>query len=283
MAGYDIELVSIETDTHPLDGLYYRPRREIRAQAMILHGNCMNFYTGAPKFLPPALANLGIATLAFNRRGHDVIATLNSRSFTGGAFQRIDEAIADSGYAEAWLRDRKDAAPIVIGHSNGGMLAARHVAGRDDIPALILLSAHQGGAGMVPFASANGLLAQNRLPEFERKAREAVATGRGAELMLLPGWWYAITAESLVDNLDRLPATMDLAPGITCPTLFIAGDQEPPEMYPAEAFVQGTSGPGAARIIPNCDHFYTGRFEAVAQEVSEWLSATFPDLCDQST
>ena len=282
MTGYDIALVSIETDTHPLDGLYYRPRGEVRAQAMILHGNCMNFYTGAPKFLPPVLAERGIATLAFNRRGHDVIATLNSRSFTGGAFQRIDEAIADSQYAEAWLRDRMDAAPIVIGHSNGGMLAARHAAGREDVPALILLSAHQGGTGMVPFASANGLLAQDRLTEFESAAREAVAEGRGGELMLLPGWWYAITAESFVDNLDRLPATMELAAAISCPTLFIAGDQEPSEMYPAEAFVRETSGGGAARIIPDCDHFYTGRFDAVTAEVTEWLRATFPDLGDQS-
>ena len=178
MSRLDTTLVSIETDTHPLDGLYYQPRGETRAQAMILHGNCMNFYTGAPKFLPPRLAELGIATLAFNRRGHDVIATLNSRASTGGAYQRIDEAIADSGYAEAWLRDRRDEAPIVIGHSNGGMLAVQHAAGRTDLPALILLSAHQGGSGMVPFASANGLLAQDRLPEFERMAREAVAAGR---------------------------------------------------------------------------------------------------------
>tara|TARA_B100000767_G_scaffold267877_2_gene287247 strand:- start:798 stop:1721 length:924 start_codon:yes stop_codon:yes gene_type:complete len=276
----DTTLVSIETDTHPLDGLYYQPRGETRAQAMILHGNCMNFYTGAPKFLPPRLAELGIATLAFNRRGHDVIATLNSRASTGGAYQRIDEAIADSGYAEAWLRDRRDEAPIVIGHSNGGMLAVQHAAGRTDLPALILLSAHQGGSGMVPFASANGLLAQDRLPEFERMAREAVAAGQGGELMLLPGWWYAIAAESLVDNLDRLPATMDLAPRVSCPTLFIAGDQEPSEMYPAEAFVQQVSGPGAARIIQNCDHFYTDRFDAVTGEVTAWLRSTFPHLGD---
>jgi len=165
-----------------------------------------------------------------------------------------------------------DAAPIVIGHSNGGMLAARHAAGRDDIPALVLLSAHQGGRGMVPFASGNGLLAQDRLPEVSKAARDAVAEGRGGELMLLPGWWYAITAESLVDNLDRLPVTMDLAPGITCPVLFVAGDREPPEMYPAEAFANAATGLGTYRIIPDCDHFYTGRFDEVIAEVTGWLA-----------
>lgn len=267
----EVSLVSIETDTHPLDGLYYRPRGEIRAQAMILHGNCMNFYTGAPRFLPPALARLGIATLAFNRRGHDIIATLNSREATGGAFQRIDEALADSRFAEGWLRERGPA-PIVIGHSNGGLLAAAHVAGRADIPALVLLSAHQGGRGMVPFASRAGLLAQDRLGEISDAARAALRDGRGDALMLLPGWWYAVTAASFVDMLDRLPDLMRLAPDVGCPTLFLAGDAEPPEQYPARAFAAAAGGPAEAQIIPDCDHFYTGRFEETTARVVAWLT-----------
>lgn len=271
LSGFDIELVSIETETNPLDGLFYRPRGGIRMQALVLHGNCMNFYTGAPKFLPPALASLGIATLAFNRRGHDVIATVNSRAFTGGAFQRIDEAIADTYHAERWVRDQMDTPLLLIGHSNGGMLAANHAAGRQDIAGLVLLSAHQGGPGMVPFASANGLLAAERLPEITSMARDAVADGRGDELILLPGWWYAITADSLVDNLDRLPVTMDLASKVFCPTLCIAGDQEPSEMYPAAAFAKATSGQAKAQIITDCDHFYTGQFDAVTSAVTNWL------------
>lgn len=267
----DLSLVSIKTDTHPLDGLYYRPRGGIRAQAMILHGNCMNFYTGAPRFLPPALAALGIATLAFNRRGHDIMATLNSREVTGGAFQRIDEACADSAFAEAWLRERGPA-PIVIGHSNGGMLAAAHVAGRGDVPALVLLSAHQGGRGMVPFASRAGLLAQDRLDEITDAARAALREGRGDELMLLPGWWYAVTAASFLDSLERLPDLMALASEIRCPTLFLAGDREPPEQYPARAFAAAAGGPAEAQVIPDCDHFYTGKFDDVIARVTGWLA-----------
>ena len=52
-----------------------RARRAARGAAMLLHGNCMNFYTGAPRFLPPHLNQLGLAALAFNRRGHDMVAT----------------------------------------------------------------------------------------------------------------------------------------------------------------------------------------------------------------
>ena len=50
-----LELISIPTDTHALDGLYYEPDAPPRGAAMLLHGNCMNFYTGAPRFLPPHL------------------------------------------------------------------------------------------------------------------------------------------------------------------------------------------------------------------------------------
>jgi hypothetical protein len=66
------ELISIETDTLPLDGAFHRPDAETTVGAVLLfHGNTMNFYVGAPRFLPPALTKLGLACLSFNRRGHD--------------------------------------------------------------------------------------------------------------------------------------------------------------------------------------------------------------------
>ncbi len=122
------ELISIATDTYPLDGLFYQPEGGVTAGAVqLMHGNCMNFYTGPSRFLPPALTKLGYACLAYNRRGHDVVATLNSRQAVGGAFQLTREALADNDYARAWLAARGFADPVVIGHSNGGMLAVPHV------------------------------------------------------------------------------------------------------------------------------------------------------------
>jgi hypothetical protein len=49
-----LELISIPTDTLALDGLWYEPDTPARGAAMLLHGNCMNFYTGAPRFLAAA-------------------------------------------------------------------------------------------------------------------------------------------------------------------------------------------------------------------------------------
>ncbi|MDA1001033.1 MAG: alpha/beta fold hydrolase, partial [bacterium] len=200
------ELVSVPTDTVPLEGAYYEPEGSaITGCAILLHGNCMNFYVGAPRFLPPHLTGMGLACLAFNRRGHDVLSTRDSRELEGGAFQTTAEAIADNNHARAWIEAKGYGPPAVIGHSNGGLLSVRHVADHPDTPAMVLLSAHRGGKGIAGLASANGLWAQNRLAEISELARDLLAEGRGSELILLPGWWRATTAESAGDYLENMP------------------------------------------------------------------------------
>ena len=268
------ELVSIATDDdQPLDGLFYEPAGPARGAVMLMHGNTMNFYVGAPRFLPPVLTRLGLACLAYNRRGHDILSTRNSRLPEGGAFQSAAQAIADNAFAAAWLGARGFAAPIVIGHSNGGMLAVRHVADHPETPALVLLSAHGGGVSILRQSSANGLMARDRVDEFLAEATRLVASGKPRELMLMPGWWHAITAESLLDRDRNTPSTLELAPRITCPVLYLRGDQEPAAMYPAEEFARRAGGPCDVRIVESCDHFYNGREDAVAALVADWLAA----------
>jgi pimeloyl-ACP methyl ester carboxylesterase len=268
-------LVSIPTDTTPLDGTWHEPEgRPVTGAVLLFHGNTMNFYTGAPRFLPPLLTAMGLACLAFNRRGHDILAIRDSRFAEGGALQRTREAIEDNRLAAQWLAARGHAHPIVIGHSHGGMLAVRHAADHPQTPALVLLSAHIGGTAMLPGASKAGLLAGDRLEEISEQARQLVAAGRGAELMQLPGWWYVTSAESFVDLQTQLPDTLGLAPNIACPSLFVRGDQEDPARYPAEAFKRLSRGDCSVEIVPDCDHFYRGREGAVAALVAAWLART---------
>ncbi|MFN2645557.1 MAG: alpha/beta hydrolase [Burkholderiales bacterium] len=264
-------LVSIPTDTLSLEGAWYEPAgARAYDAALLFHGNTMNFYSGAPRFLPPRLAELGIASLAFNRRGHDILAIRDSRAAEGAAYQTIAEAIADNRCAAEWLAAQGHPTPIVIGHSNGGMLAVRHVADHPLTPALVLLSAHCGGKSMVPLASRAGLLAGDRLEEITAQARAMVAAGKGGELMLLPGWWYVTSAASFLD-LANCPDILELAPGISCPVLYLRGDAEPSELYPAEEFRRRCRGPCTVEIVPQCDHFYRGREALVAETVCRWL------------
>jgi len=265
------ELVSIPTDTLPLDGLYYEPEGRATGAALLFHGNTMNFYTGPMRFLPPVLAGLGLACLAFNRRGHDILSTRSSRAAEGGAFQRASEGIEDNRLAARWMAERGFANPVIIGHSNGGMLAVRHVADHPQTPALVLLSAHGGGRDIIQRGGRSGLMVGDRVEEFAARAREMVQAGRGRELMLMPGWWYAISAESFLDRLTETPDTLALAPQVKCPSLFVRGDKEPREQYPAEEFKARAGGPCTVEIVPDCDHFYNGREEAIRTIVSSWL------------
>jgi pimeloyl-ACP methyl ester carboxylesterase len=267
----NINLVSIPTATVPLDGAWYQPDEPAKGAVLLFHGNTMNFYMGAPRFLPPVLTKLGYACLAFNRRGHDILGIRNSRAAEGAAFQTYGEAIEDNRVAARWVAERGFAAPIVIGHSNGGMLAVRHVAEHPGTPALVLLSAHCGGKDMLPLSSKAGLLAQDRLEEFLQDAQDRVRRARGKELMLLPGWWYVITAESFLD-LRNCPDILDLAPKISCPVLYLRGDKELRDLYPAEEFARRAKGACEVQIVPDCDHFYVNREEEIAGRVTRWLS-----------
>ncbi len=280
------ELVSIPTDTLPLDGAFHQPEGGAGAGAVLLfHGNTMNFYVGAPRFLPPVLTQLGLTCLAFNRRGHDILSIRDSRAAEGAAFQTTAEGIADNCYAAQWLAQRGFPHPVVIGHSNGGMLAVQHVADHPQTPALVLLSAHGGGRGQVEASSRAGMMAGDRLDEITAQARAMVAAGRGRELLLMPGWWYAASAESFLDRMVSMPVVLDLAPRIACPVLFIRGDQELPETYPAEKFQARAGGQCEVEIVPNCDHFYVGREERVCKIVASWLArvCALPLAADPAT
>ena len=270
-----LELVSIATNTEALDGLFYTPDDgHIVAGVLIFHGNCHNFYTGPSRFMPEILTQRGLACLAFNRRGHDMVVSLKGRDVSGGSFQTAREGLADNHYAAAWLGARGFKNPIVIGHSNGGMLGVRHCVDHPETQALVLMSAHVGGRTITPRISAAGLFAKDRLAELTAQAEAMVAQGRGRELMLLPDWWWVISAESFLDRSLNTPDILEDAPNVRCPTLYLRGDKEPRHVYPAEAFAARAGAPCEVRIVPDGDHFYTGHEMSVTAEIADWLMQT---------
>jgi pimeloyl-ACP methyl ester carboxylesterase len=270
-----VEPISIETSTKPLDGLWYEPDGEVRGVVQLFHGNTMNFYVGPPRFLPPVLTERGFACLAYNRRGHDVLSNRDSRDLEGGAYQTAAEMIEDNVLAHRWITDRGFGDPILIGHSNGGTLAARHAADHPGIPAVVLLSAHRGGRDLMRMIAAHGLMAGDRYEEITARARQLVAEGRGSELMLVPGWWYVISAGTYCEYLDNIPDLLECAGQITCPTLTIRGDQEPTDIYPAEDFVRRSPAAVDFELMSDCGHYYLGKEPEVSHLIADWLGKRF--------
>jgi pimeloyl-ACP methyl ester carboxylesterase len=271
------ELIRIETPTHPLDGAYYTPDGLSKGAAMYCHGNQMNFYVCAARFLAPHITAMGYEYLAFNRRGHDSVSTYDSRECVGGAYQTVAEGVEDNHLAAQYLASKGFASPIVIGHSNGGVLASEHVANHPETKALILLSAHTGGNRMVHKRAARNYSLAGDVEKQRKEAEALVAAGKPRELMLIPAWWWVISARTFLDRLTNAPDLLENAKKIKCPVLFIRGDQEPKENYPAEDFAANCAGPCEVAIVSNCDHFYVGAEDIVSKIVTDWLRKKIGD------
>jgi pimeloyl-ACP methyl ester carboxylesterase len=136
---------------------------------------------------------------------------------------------------------------------------------------LILLSAHAGGTRLTNPRSERSFTINEKTEEQTKEAEALVAAGKPRQLMLIPTWWWVISARTFLDRLTNAPDLAANAKRIRCPVLFIRGDQEPVENYPAEKFKENCSGPCEIAIIPNCDHFYVGAEEKVAKSVKEWV------------
>jgi pimeloyl-ACP methyl ester carboxylesterase len=184
------------------------------------------------------------------------------------------EGIEDNELAAKYLADQGFKNPIVIGHSNGGVLASEHVARHPETPALILLSAHAGGNRLRNPRSAGDFSLAGNTDEQIKEAEALIAAGKPRELMLIPAWWWVISARTYLDRLTNAPDLVENAKRIKCPVLFIRGDQEPKENYPAERFKENCAGPCEVAIIPNCDHFYVGAEDRVSKIVTDWLIGT---------
>jgi len=268
------ELISIPTPTHPLDAAYYTPEVPSKGAAMYCHGNQMNFYVCAARFLAQPITALGYEFMPFNRRGHDSVSTYDSRDGVGGAYQTVAEGIEDNEIAANYLAAKGFKSPIVIGHSNGGVLPSEHVARHPKTRALILLSAHAGGNRMVNPRSARNFSLAGDTAALKKEAEALVAAGKPRQLMLIPSWWWVISARTYLDRLTNAPDLVENAKRIQCPVLFIRGDREPVENYPAERFKENCAGPCEVVIIPDCDHFYVGAEALVSRHVTDWLKRT---------
>ena len=119
----------------------------------------------------------------------------------------------------------------------------------------------------------NGLMAADRYEEITAAARALVERGEGRELMIVPGWWYVISAQTYVEFLDNCPDIIEMAGRVPCETLFVRSVEEPPDLYPAEEFAAHSRQPVDIRIIEAGGHYYLGEERLVTDTVADWLAS----------
>lgn len=119
----------------------------------------------------------------------------------------------------------------------------------------------------------NGLMAGDRYEEITATAIDLVEQGRGRQLMLVPGWWYVISAQTYIEFLKDCPDVVEFASQIPCDTLFIRSAEEPADLYPAEEIAERSPHPVDIEILDAGGHYYVGGEQLVTDSVARWLSA----------
>ena len=71
-----------------------------------------------------------------------------------------------------------------------------------------------------------------------------------------------------------MPDIVALAPKINCPVVYLRGDKDPADHYPAEDFKAAAAAECTVGIIARCGHFYVGREDEVSATVATWLART---------
>jgi pimeloyl-ACP methyl ester carboxylesterase len=286
-----VELVQTTTaDGLRLDGALLpageTPRGAVALDAVLcLHGAGSHFY-GSSVFpgLVDAFADLGLAVLRVNTRGHDIVSTAatdRGPKRQGGAFEIVDDCRHDVAAWLDFLVGRGLNRVAVVGHSLGAVKAIYALVNQphDAARAIVAISP--------PRLSYRHFRQSPRDAEFFAAittAQQHVAAGRGETLMEvtfpLP---YLITAAGYLDKygpaerydfvklLDRTP----------CPALCTFGDQELERNAAffglAEAVERAAAGAHARNvtIIAGANHFYVGRMDALAGCIGDWLRTNF--------
>jgi pimeloyl-ACP methyl ester carboxylesterase len=273
------------TDGLRLDGALFRPAASSRGNVdavILLHGVGGNFYSsGLFDAAQAPLLAAGIGVLRVNTRGHDGhfngVTSQGARRF-GAAYEIVDECRLDVAAWSEFLKTEGFSRIALVGHSLGAVKA-------------IYAAAHEPRSGFEKIAAfspprlAYQLFRRSGNAAFQEAIAQAeahVADGRPHELMQVRfPFPLVISAASYVDKYGR-EERYDIIrhiPKLTCPILFLYGDQELADggvpFAGIDRAVAAAAEPDQSlevRIVPGADHFYNGVQEAAAAEVGMWLA-----------
>lgn len=275
----ETELITIKSeDGCELDGAFFKTsegglKTSERCVVYLIHGRSMNFYTGIPRFLPPALTAKRCDCLSLNRRGRSVLSLTPGWKPEGDAVAMFSDQMKDALAGLEFLKNRDYSRIIVGGHSQGGLLSAALAAQDNDIKGVILASAIPGYDIIPPWHP------KEVVGKIIDEAKVAASEGKYDKLFMLDGWPWVISAKTVLQELNPIQANLKaFMEKITVPIFSFYGseDIEPELSGPGkEAFNVSPSRNKKFKIIDGADHFYKGYENKIQQEVVSWMKAQF--------
>jgi pimeloyl-ACP methyl ester carboxylesterase len=264
LLGFRIPRGPVQTDPGDL-GLGFEVGRITTINGKILSGWYLPSAPGAPATVvmhgwgasAESLLPLGAA---LNRAGHAVLL-LNARGHGGSesdSFSSMPRFAEDIEAGLGWIKERPGAAPArltVVGHSVGGAAALLAASRRDDLGAVVSLSAFD---------------------HPERVMRTWLARARIPYRPL--GWMICRHVERVIGHrFDDIAPRTTIA-HIRCPVLIGHGaddDLVPPE---AAALIHAGGDPGRVRlmILPGYGHDRPVNFDHLGETVAAFLAEAAP-------
>jgi pimeloyl-ACP methyl ester carboxylesterase len=204
-----------------LEIVTHAPRGPARSTAVVfVHGAWHGLWCWEQHFLP-FFAEAGYTAIAFDLRGHGKSENRRSLRFT-----RVDDYVSDLQRVVEGL----DAAPVLVGHSMGGLIVQRYLEDRRAAAAILLAPDPVGGAigatlrvarrHPLAFAKANATLSLWPVVATPELARDAFFADDMPEAVS-DRYWSHLQNESYLAYLDMLAFRRPRPDRVATPTLVI--------------------------------------------------------------
>ena len=280
------DIVEVATaDDVPLGGAYFAPSVSERATPIeaicFFHGDTGHFYRPLYLELGARLSARGVAFLAANRRGHDIVSNgASSGSLAGYAHESVDDSRLDYAAWLGLLRERGHSNVAIGGHS-GGAVRAAYAQARERFPEVAAIISVSPGEydheGLID-------LHADEFTNAYQWSIEQVNDGN-PDAYLRPGipWGSTWTARAFIDcfNPDNRYSVRRRAAELDCPALFVFGSLEcgdgPDKLPVCGAAMRGLRSAAyphaTVRVIEGATHGYANREIQLFQTIIQWLEA----------
>jgi pimeloyl-ACP methyl ester carboxylesterase len=251
--GWDIDALLIE------QGEVKQRPIEDRVALIYLHGKGHNMLSTVSRFLVPRLPQF--THFPLNSRSHSfgyMTGRSDAHEVAGGMYESNSVGHHDVTAAVRYLRDRGHRRVVLVGHSSGGWYAGEY-GHHGEVDARILLSPLTDNRTAARWWFAD----ESELASARAEAERLVDGGEPSRLINVNGWYYSISAASLLERLaDTESRWLSGVNASQSPVLLLWGSLEDRFAVP---WVR-------SHAIDGSDHYFVGFEDELAELVADFVT-----------